>query len=75
MRRAAARWHQCRLAWHRPLPDSGRPKTGHSMMQMVVQCMPQQRRKHCERRQIGMGIGRNTRSGAGRSVEHPGRNR
>jgi hypothetical protein len=41
---------------------------------MVVQCLPQQRRKHYERRQVGMGIGRNTRPGAGRSVEHPGWN-
>jgi hypothetical protein len=41
---------------------------------MVVQCMPQQRRKRCERRQVGMGIGRNTCPGASRSVEHPGRN-
>jgi hypothetical protein len=41
---------------------------------MVVQCMPQQRRQRCERRQVGMGIGRNTCPGASRSVEHPGRN-
>jgi hypothetical protein len=41
---------------------------------MVVQCLPQQRRKHYERRQVGMGIDRNTRPGARRSLEHPGRN-
>ena len=50
-----------------------RPKTGHSMMQNG-RSVPQQRRKHYERRQIGTGIRRNTRPGAGRSVEHPGRN-
>ena len=40
---------------------------------MVVQCKSQQRRKRCERRQVGMDIGRNTRPGADRSVEHPSR--
>jgi hypothetical protein len=36
--------------------------------------MPQKLRKRGQRRQVGMGIGHNTHLGAGRSVEHPGRN-
>jgi hypothetical protein len=48
LRRAAARRHRLRLAWHGPLPDSGRerdvmrPKAGHSMM-------PQARSAHSAR--------------------------
>ena len=36
--------------------------------------MPQEQRKRCERRQVDIGIRRETRLGAGRPVEHPGRN-
>ena len=36
--------------------------------------MPQERRKRCERRQVDIGIRRETRLGAGRPVKHPGRN-
>jgi hypothetical protein len=41
---------------------------------MVAQYLPQQRRKRRERHQVDMGIGCHTHPGAGRSVEHPGRN-
>ena len=37
----------------------------------VVQYMPQQRCKRRERRQVGTGIGRHMRPGAGGPVEHP----
>jgi hypothetical protein len=39
-----------------------------------LQHIPQQRRKRHERRQVGMGIGPYTHTGARRSVKHPGRN-